>query len=517
MNNDSRRTVVRALPAFFAAACSLAMASVASAAQGVVVTGLQVDYGDRVNRNPGSPFGGPDAGYTIDDVCAASPQIAMALQEMLSVVESEMANAGAPLTLQQIESMPGAPNRFDIQRDLANARDAVCDNPEPQTTVQTFTITYAACRMGMMTPTHAMVINMPAGADTAYMLMVDHSTREVVHYELTSHLEQVSTFVGSGWSDGISISSLGETAEIFGYDTEHYEFSYTSGLGEAGLGALGAADVEAGAISSPQALGNLVTVTSEGTAWLSDSAPGIDIVQSFYRNLASRFQPGTSPSFFGGMIKNLVGMLDNGLPIVIEQTTSSKVMGRTSVSGKSESHVANIRLWDLPPNWCGDVQAPPDYTVTDLNEQLDEATAPDGTSQAEMQDAMREAREAMQQMTPEQQRMMEQLGMGDMMQQAMGNSPAARPDPGGAPASAGGAGSALPPSEELQSADLTQMVQLHLQALGYDPGNTSGDMTMETTIAISQFQAENDLEVTGEVSPQLAGVLSAEVDRRRGN
>ena len=349
----SRRALMTALAAVVCGLFFQSAATIASGAQGVVITGLQVDYGDRVNRNPDSPFGGPQVWFTIDDVCAASPMIGMALQDMLSGIEREMANAGAPLTLQQIESMPGAPNRFDIERDLANVRDAVCDNPEPEITAQAFTITYASCRMGMTTPTHAMVINMPDGSDTAYMLLADHVAHDVVHLELTSHIDQVSEALGSGWSSGIDMTPVGGTAEIFGYDTEQYRFSYTTGLGEAGLGALTAADVEAGAITSPQALGNLVTVTTEGQAWISDSAPGIDIVQSFYRNLASRFRPDASMSFFGGLIKNSVGMLEKGLPIVIEQTTSSKVMGTTSVSGKSESHVANIRLWDLPPGWCG--------------------------------------------------------------------------------------------------------------------------------------------------------------------
>ena len=62
--------------------------------------------------------------------------------------------------------------------------------------------------------------------------------------------------------------------------------------------------------------------------------------------------------------------------------------------------------------------------------------------------------------------------------------------------------------------DLTQMVQQDLSALGYDPGSTDGEMTMQTAIAISKFQAEYDLEVTGEASPQLAGILkAAERDR----
>lgn len=56
---------------------------------------------------------------------------------------------------------------------------------------------------------------------------------------------------------------------------------------------------------------------------------------------------------------------------------------------------------------------------------------------------------------------------------------------------------------------LTQIVQRDLVTLGYDPGNTDGDATVETVIAISKFQAEHDLEVSGEATPQLAGVIKA--------
>lgn len=57
--------------------------------------------------------------------------------------------------------------------------------------------------------------------------------------------------------------------------------------------------------------------------------------------------------------------------------------------------------------------------------------------------------------------------------------------------------------------DLTLMVEKDLVALGYETGPVDGEETMETVIAISKFQSENQLEVTGEVTPQLAGVLSA--------
>jgi peptidoglycan hydrolase-like protein with peptidoglycan-binding domain len=60
--------------------------------------------------------------------------------------------------------------------------------------------------------------------------------------------------------------------------------------------------------------------------------------------------------------------------------------------------------------------------------------------------------------------------------------------------------------------DLTRMIQEDLARLGYDPGPATGEASTETIVAISQFQAEHDLEVSGEVSPQLAGIIKAAID-----
>lgn len=62
--------------------------------------------------------------------------------------------------------------------------------------------------------------------------------------------------------------------------------------------------------------------------------------------------------------------------------------------------------------------------------------------------------------------------------------------------------------------DLTRMVQKDLVTLGYDPGNTDGEATTQTIVAISKFQAEHDLAVTGEVTPQLAGVIKAQIKKQ---
>lgn len=68
---------------------------------------------------------------------------------------------------------------------------------------------------------------------------------------------------------------------------------------------------------------------------------------------------------------------------------------------------------------------------------------------------------------------------------------------------------------ELVVADaLTQTIQQDLVTLGYDPGNTDGEATTQTVVAISKFQAENNLDVTGEASPQLAGIIKAAIKQQ---
>jgi peptidoglycan hydrolase-like protein with peptidoglycan-binding domain len=62
--------------------------------------------------------------------------------------------------------------------------------------------------------------------------------------------------------------------------------------------------------------------------------------------------------------------------------------------------------------------------------------------------------------------------------------------------------------------ELTQIIQQDLATLGYDPGNTDGEASVATVVAISKFQAEHDLDVTGEASPQLAGVIKAAISQQ---
>jgi peptidoglycan hydrolase-like protein with peptidoglycan-binding domain len=62
--------------------------------------------------------------------------------------------------------------------------------------------------------------------------------------------------------------------------------------------------------------------------------------------------------------------------------------------------------------------------------------------------------------------------------------------------------------------ELTQIVQQDLTTLGYDAGAADGTATTKTIIAVSKFQAEHDLKVTGEITPQLAGLIQATISQQ---
>jgi len=57
--------------------------------------------------------------------------------------------------------------------------------------------------------------------------------------------------------------------------------------------------------------------------------------------------------------------------------------------------------------------------------------------------------------------------------------------------------------------ELTKMVEQDLDRLGYAPGPVDGEETMETVVAITKFQAASGMEITGEVTPDLARALMA--------
>jgi hypothetical protein len=302
-------------------------------------------------------------------------------------------------------------------------------------------------------------------------------------------------------------------------------------------------------------LSGMVSNKVTGWGYFSTAVPGIDIVQSFYRNFAESVSPGGElSSFFGGMLNSSVALLEKGIPLEMHTALETKVLGKTVISGESMSGIYDVKLVNLPDDWCSRSFID-ESNLTDIDAQLQQAlsgasaggaggmsggmpgSAPASGLPAGQAGGLGEMFGGLSaaaaggftpgsdgEMTPEEQAQMAQAvaGLGQMFGGLAGATagaagpanPAGAGSAGAVPASAAPtvARSAPSLSSALMTDNLTQSAQNMLGALGYDPGNTDGELSVATTIAISQFQAEQGLEVTGEVTPQLLGILAAQVD-----
>jgi hypothetical protein len=226
------------------------------------------------------------------------------------------------------------------------------------------------------------------------------------------------------------------------------------------------------------------------------------------------------------MIMSSVALLERGIPLELHTTLETKLMGKTMITGESMSGIYDVTLVNLPSDWCSRSFID-ESKLTDIDAQMQQAlsggsgggaggTPGAGTTgmtpeqAAQVNEGMAALAQAMQDMTPEQRQALQGMGLDAMMPGAATGTPGQATGSTGAATEKSGAS-----STELTTDDMTQSVQNHLQALGYDVGDANGEVSLETTIAISTFQAGKGMEVTGKVSPQLLGILSAEVDSRR--
>jgi hypothetical protein len=515
-----------------------------AASQGVRFGIVQTDYGEKYENEqlPGMPSQ-QELGEAYDAFCAGGgPE---QLQSLFQQMQQQLDQSGAVGMGTQI--LGGGPMAsWALNEALSTAEqgagavldgleEACADEPNPKDKKTFGNITYSHCRMLMdMAATNELLdIKIPEGGGDGTMLAV--SGGEAVSVNLTARLEELAsnqTGIGMGWSSGVAWSGGGQSSnDIIGYPTVPWTYEYTMGGGTgAGSSLALSQSADQGNLSAQQyiqqgggtpagasplsMISGMVSVTNQGSGDFSTAVPGIDIVQSFYTNFANRVAPqGNLGSMFGGMIMNMVALLEKGIPLRMTSTVSSKILGATQVSGQSDHRVYSVELVELPPEWCVLDFTPEGVEVQDIDAQIEQAMAGAGAGSGQqdmqqMNEAMQQMNEAMQSLTPQQQQMMAQMGLSNMVG-------AGAPGMAAGAAAAAPAARATPSSADLTTADLTQTAQLHLEALGYDVGNTSGDLDTNTIIAISQFQAEKGMTVTGEVSPQLVGILSAEVDSRR--
>jgi hypothetical protein len=465
----------------------------------VAVHGIQSSSGDKVIEH------GP---IKVRDLCRAGAAVA-------PIVRDVIGRAGAQLGISSIEI------DSQVRNQLTNARESVCSMNEDLGSVNWSTFVYSHCRLAGQSGPYSMDIHLPPGNGDGTMSIADHNERQVMRMTMKRNLQAASAGTGEGWSSGINMSMIGQGSKL-GYPTNQYNFDYTMGLGLGGFGEMGQDDMSQ--IASPQMLGNLVSVKVSGTAHLAQCIPGGNILTEYHERLARELSfDDSSMGAFAGLVKNQVGMLERGIPLDITSKTSGRIAGMPMVMGTDRTIITGFDVVPLPADWCTASLMPDDYEVIDIDQQVNEAlsagrsgSAGGGMTaeqQTQMNDAMRQVNDAMNSMTPEQKAAIENSGLGGLLGGMLGGqpeeAPAATPKPSDQAAQQR---RSTPSSRELQGSSLTQTAQNYLQALGFDPGKADGEMSLETIIAISQFQSENGMEVTGEVTPQLIGLLAARVD-----
>jgi len=296
------------------------------------------------------------SGYTISE--ETPPEIPFDEGEMAAM--EGVTDIGLSMALHHLGIDPGTSEYNDI----TSAVDEFWDALEPQEAeieYETFAVMYLPCMMYMVTPTHGMAIRLPPGESVAQMEAWDKTTHEAFSMDLNRKLSATSGVTGSGWSSGVNMTAQEGTDTLIGYDVQEYSFEYEGGMGASA----GASNNGQGGILG--GMGASVSVTNDGTAWVSEEVTGMDIIKSFYENFGNEIaaEQGET-SFYGGMMKNLVGLLQHGLPLHTIQTTTSKVGSRTMSSGTTETWVTNATVISRNTQMCAVSTIPEGYNITQM-------------------------------------------------------------------------------------------------------------------------------------------------------
>jgi hypothetical protein len=472
-----------AVPLFTTLAAA-ALPAPAMADTGLFLTGYNANWYDQM-------AGGPEGGISSDVLCGAEGVGALQTAER-SIMDRLSQRLGGGVVLQG-----------NSERDAAALRSELCQGG-PAFVVEPHAITYSGCRFTMDQQSILMDMRMPTGDVDGAMDVADMWKAEVMRIPLYKPGRGDQGSPAAQWDAAIEWSGPGDTKTIAGHPATRWEFGYATDLGFGG---------GTGGMS--------MSMKTDGHGYFSKAVPGFELLEDFYR----RFSEGISfdqggGSSFGGLMNTWVEVLERGVPLEMDQTVTSSMQGMGAGSStRSLMKVASLQLVDLPGDFCTRALVPDYFEVQNAGQGFSGMTASPGAGStgagaagagAQAEDGMSALGDLMEMMNSA-----AQQGYAVPGQQ---QAPAANPAGQAAAASAGGAaspGSGMPSSADLTTDDLTQSVQMHLQALGYDPGNTDGDLSTNTIIAISQFQAEKGMEVTGEVTPQLLGILGAAVDMRR--
>ena len=292
----------------------------------------------------------------------------------------DAADIGVSVALYRLGILPASPEyeRINEAVEMFFTSDRPLDREIAR---QSFVIQYQSCMMRMDTPTQTMSIRLPPGQPLALMEMADRSTGEGFAVELNRTLDSAQAVAGSGWNSGMQMTPGGSGPELIGYDTEVYSFASSEGPG-------GGSSTESnggprGKGSNRSIPGAFVAVSNQGTAWVAAEADGVEIVRSFYDNFSKEVNAGQADdSFYGGMMDNMVGLLQHGLPLHIVQESQSTVAGTARKSSTSESWVNSVTLLERDDTECATTTIPDGFQVMAIGASKSDSGACDCSCEA---------------------------------------------------------------------------------------------------------------------------------------
>lgn len=441
-----------------------------SGEQGLVLTGYNASY------SSGMPME-TQGGVSSKTLCG--PDGVSALQKANQAVLERLSSRIAD---------PRLPSLGEMEGHARALRAELCQG-DGGFDLQPHVITYSACRLTMDQQSIMTDVRIPTADTEGAMDVADFWKAETMRIPLYPADPSATSANTQQWAGAMNWTGPGETRQIGGYPATRWEFQHSTKMAMGGMS---------------------VNLTTAGHGYFSKDVPGVELLEEFYQRFATgiSFEQGAG-SFFGGMMNTWVEVLKRGLPMEMDQTVKSSMggMGMGGGGNRSVLKVTVLELVNLPDDFCTRALTPDYFEVTDAGAALSGmSSSPGGGAAAaggESDSGMSALGSLLEMMNSAQ----------EQGRAAPGSQQAPAANPAGQPAARAARG-ALPSSAQLTTGNLTQSVQQHLQALGYDTGNTDGTLSTETIIAISQFQSEKGMEATGEVTPQLLGILGAEVDSR---
>ncbi len=275
-----------------------------------------------------------------------------------------------------------------------------------------YVIYFTTEAMRVNTPEQSMVWKLANGGSTAYMAFADHAKKEVTQLTNLTNVGKLNML--SAEYSGLESSSTGNSKEISGVNTSEYNYSFTVTM------------------NGPMSLGNIFTNPSggspnsaissrtSGVSWLSKDIPGYAIIKEFFGRFASGTEndnQGLMNSAFAGFFRSMSDMINLGFPMkdsrfIMTSGPTSPMAPPILLPSITASQVADVRtlpLTDSMADYIAGGRFPDDYNFVD-------PTKMDDGSDVEFE-IPPEVQEMLDQMTPEQRKMMEAMGLDNLINQ----------------------------------------------------------------------------------------------------